>query len=132
MGGRGGKRCVGREDERPTSRPLPSLGGVSEELVQCLLFTPEARRKLQSLAKLGGGMGHVLPRSLETRPAKATCVPGTPFQKRLVRPVPSETGSDGGLPGSHSHLSPWTPPQRGALAPGPTGSCYPWTKGHPS
>lgn len=71
MGGRGGKRCVGREDERPTSRPLPSLGGVSEELVQCLLFTPEARRKLQSLVKLGGGHGTCPPQVPRNTPRKS-------------------------------------------------------------
>lgn len=100
---------MGREDERPTSWPPSSLEGVfSEELVQCLLFRRGARWKLQPLAKWGrGATGRDLPRLLETSLARTRCAPTAAFQKRLVSPVPSEPGSDGGLPGvAQSSLSP--------------------------
>lgn len=82
----------------------------------------------QPLVQCGGAVGRDLPRSLETRLARTTCtpgVPGAPFQKRLVRPVPSEPGSDEGLPGSSSHLSPGHPLRGGALAPGPIETAAP-------
>ena len=107
-------------------------GGVSEELVQCPPFTrgtgEPGGSSRPAFSSAGGAVGRDLPRSLETRLARTTCTPGAPgapFQKRLVRPVPSELGSDEGLPGSSSHLSPGHPLRGGALAPGPIETAAP-------
>lgn len=122
---------MGREAERPTSWPPPSLGGRLFQRSWCSVCLSQGEPGgSSSLSLRGKGAGRALPRCLETCLARTTCAPGVPFQKRLVRPVPREPGNYGGLPGSPKPSHAPDAPSEGRPGPGPDrGSCSPRGEG---